>query len=166
MFVGTSRRVITDGDVVAAAGVAETGVCVVLGAAVVVDAAAEGVATGFAVAVGETEDDSDALPRVAVVVGGALVCDAVGFAVVAMALCVVTDGCADAPLGTFVAGGAAAAWGVMPIPSAMLAIRRNATTRRKPVEKRCRCVWFTYVFPCKPATVPQSSSPKTPSRQY
>jgi len=137
-----------------------------LGTTVVVEAAAEGVANGFTVAVGETEGDGDALPRVAVAVGGALVCDAVGFAVVAMALCVVTDDCADTPLGAFVAGGAAAAWGVMPMPSAMLAIRRNATIRRKPAEKRCRRVWLMCIFPCKSANVPQSSSQKTPSRQY
>ncbi|MGI8689672.1 MAG: hypothetical protein ACR2M3_13945 [Thermomicrobiales bacterium] len=132
---------ITDGDVAEAVGVAETGVCVVgavgdviAGDAVVVDAAADGVANGFAVAVGDTEDDDgdgDALPRVDVAVGGALVCDAVDFGVVGVAMCAVTDGCAAAPLGASVAGDAAAAWGVMPTPNATLVIRRDATIRRK-----------------------------------
>jgi len=160
MFVGTRRRVITDGDVGAVVGVAETGVRVVVGAgsdviagdAVVVDAAADGVVNGFAAAYGDTEGDGDAPPRVDVTVGGALVCDAIGFGVVGVAMCAVTDGCADAPLGTSVAGVAAATWGAMLAPSAMLAIRRDATIRRKRAEKRCRRMHLACFFSCKTAT--------------
>jgi len=160
IFVGMIRRVITEGDVVAAIGVTEIAVCVV-GGGVVVDAAADGVANGFAAAVGNTEGNgaSDALPRVGVAlprvgvpVGGVLVCDAVGFSVVGVAVYAVTDGCADAPLGTSVAGVAATTWDVMPTPNATLAIRNAATARREPAKKRCRCVLLACFFSCETVT--------------
>ena len=151
---------ITAGDVGETVSVAETGVCVVgaasdaiAGAAVVVDAAADGVTNGFAGNTeGDGDGDGDALPRVGVAVGGVLVCDAVGFGVVDVAVCMVADGCADAPLGISVAGGAAAAWGVMPTPSATLAIRRDATARRKPAGKRCRRMFLACFFARKTVT--------------
>jgi len=114
-FVGTRRCVITEGDVVEAVGVvdavdvgravgvAETGVCVVgavsdviAGDVMVVDAAADDGARGFAVAVGNTEGngdgDGDALPCVGVAIGGVFVCDIVGFGIVGVAMCAVTGG--------------------------------------------------------------------------
>jgi len=55
-------------------------------------------------------------------------------------------------LGASVAGVAAAVWDVMPVPSATHAIRRDATARRKPAEKRCRRMSLTCFFSCKTVT--------------
>ncbi len=156
---------ITDGDVGAAiavgeVGVAETDVCVVGGVArdvIAGDAdAVETTANDVAETVGDTTDDGDALLRVDVAVGaggnGVLVCDAVAFAVVGVAICAVADGWIVAPLATSVAGVAASAWGVMPTLSATVAIRRDATARRKTAVKRYRRVQLARFFSCTTVT--------------
>ncbi len=94
-----------------AVGVAETGVCVVVGS--VVEAVGDTAALGVAAVV---DGVGDAVPCVGVAVSGevgsgVVAGDAVGFAVVGVGVvrCAVADGCTGAALGVAGTGGAATA---------------------------------------------------------